>query len=216
MANTAFTSERSPFDWTQPVLPPLPEGEAQRVEPIEMFGAPATFPPHTAPGFQAAWRLGMLPAPPPQVAPQRLPGLSANEMLWAGVALFFGTIVLVCSLPEGLPGLVFGLLSTFGGGGAFWLLFRTGVREEAEFAAGYTSRSAYTGLWRLGRDGSVLREPDRTVPPPGFYPSPYQPGLLQRWDGPGWKPFTQYWKRRPQAYLRWPTIPFLDEYRRDE
>jgi hypothetical protein len=90
------------------------------------------------------------------------------------------------------------------------MMGRLGAREREEFAAGYTSRTAFVGLWRLGRGGAVLREPDRNVPPPGFYPSPYKPGLLQRWDGPGWHPFTQKWRRRPYNWLRWPERPYLD------
>lgn len=212
---TGPRNQRNPLTWTQPVLPPLPEGEAQRVEPFEVYGARAQFPPHTAPGFQAAQRLGMLPPPPPPVAPQPLPGISAHDMLFGGIALFFGAIVLLCALPEDAPSVVFLLIAAIGTS-SFWLLWRTGEREEREFEHGYTSRAVFPGLWRLARDGSVLREPDRTVPPPGFYPSPYQPGLLQKWEGPGWKAFPQHWRRRPLAYLRWPDQPFLDEYRRTE
>lgn len=32
-----------------------------RAWPVEPWGAPATFPPPRAPGFQAGWRLGLLP-----------------------------------------------------------------------------------------------------------------------------------------------------------
>jgi hypothetical protein len=196
--------------WTQPVLPPLPPGEAQSVQPFEMVGGTAQHPPQTAPGFQSAWRLGMLPAPAPLVAPQRLPGLSAHDMLVGGIVGFFGSIVLLSTVGDLLPGFLFAVLAIVGCGGSFWQFFRLHAREEQEFALGYTSRSAYTGLWRLGRDGSVLREPDRSVPPPGFYPSPYQPGLLQKWDGPGWRPFSQKWRQHPHNWFRWPERPYLD------
>src|SRR3546814_10263042 len=105
-------------------------------------------------------------------------------MLRTGVGLFFGTIVLVIVLPDTTPALLYAAMVAVGGGGAFWMMGRLGAREREEFAAGYTSRTAFVGLWQLGRGGAVLREPDRNVPPPGFYPSPYQPGLLQRWGGP--------------------------------
>ena len=183
------------LDWSQPVLPVLPPGEAQQVQVWEVYGAAARHPPQTAPGFQSA---------------QRLPGLSAHAMLMTGIGLFFGAIVLLIALPDDAPGLVFALLAIGGGGGAFWMLFLTESREREEFERGYTSRAAFTGLWRLGANGVVRRDPDRAVPPPGFYPSPYQPGLLQRWDGPGWHPFTQKWRRRPHQWLRWPERPYLD------
>lgn len=202
--------DKSVLAWTQPVLPPLPPGEAQRAEPFEVFGAPAQHPPQTAPGFQSAWRLGLLPPPAPQVAPQRLPGLSAHDMVLAGIALFFGTILLCAGLADDLSGLVFLPLSLGGGGGALWLFFHSSARADAEHAQGYTSGAGAVGLWRLSRNGSVLREPDRSVPPPGFYPSPYQPGLLQRWDGPGWHPFTQKWRQHPYNWFRWPERPYLD------
>jgi hypothetical protein len=90
-----------------------------------------------------------------------------------------------------------------------WLLSSTTARDEVEFAAGYTSGRTHTGLWRLGRAGRVLRRPDRLVPPPGWYPSPYYPGLLQRWEGPGWKPLPQRWWRHEHRYFRAPAGPFL-------
>ena len=93
---------------------------------------------------------------------------------------------------------------------AFWL-FAVGIprREAAEHAVGYTSRDNFTGLWRIDRRGGVLREPDRSVPPPGFYPSPYYPGLLQRWEGPGWAPLPQKWRRHAHDFFRRPPTPFL-------
>ena len=189
--------DMSVLAWTQPELPPLPEGEAQHAPAWEVYGAKAKHPPQTAPGYLSAQRLGLLPPPAPSTPPQRLPGPSAQAMLLTGIGLFFGTIVAVIMLPDTTPALPYPAVMTVGGGGAFWMMAHVGVRERAEFAAGYTSRTAFLGLWRLGRGGAVLREPDRNVPPPGFYPSPYQPGLLQRWDGPGWHPFTPKWRRRP-------------------
>lgn len=59
----------------------------------------------------------------------------------------------------------------------------------------------------------MLREPDPTIPPPGFYPSPFFPGLLQKWEGPDWADYPSNWWKSPQKYFRWPERPFLDEYR---
>ncbi len=160
--------------------------------------------------FLAAQQLGLLPPPRQRHHPQRLPGLSAHATLLTGIGLFFGTILLVILLPDNTPGPLYAAMVTVGGGGAFWMMWRVQAREREEFEAGYTSRTAYPGLRRLGRKGAVLREPDRDVPPPGFSPSPYQPGLLQRWDRPGWHPFTQKRRCRPYNWLRWPERPYLD------
>src|SRR3546814_11310371 len=105
-------------------------------------------------------------------------------MLRTGVGLFFGTIVLVIVLPDTTPALLYAAMVAVGGGGAFWMMGRLGAREREEFAAGYTSRTAFVGLWQLGRGGAVLRAPDRNVPPPGFYHSPSQPGFRQPWGRP--------------------------------
>ncbi|MBD3925710.1 hypothetical protein IEZ26_13840 [Nocardioides cavernae] len=202
--------DRSVLDWRQPMLPPLPPGEAQRVQGWEVYGAAAKHPPQTAPGFRAAQRLGLLPPPAPVTPPQPLPGPSAHALLLTGIGLFFGTILLLVALPDDAPGVMVASLVIGGGGGALWTLLRLEAREREELERGYTSRPAYAGLWRLGRNGVVRREPDRDVPPPGFYPSPYQPGLLQCWDGPGWHPFARRWRRRPHQWLRWPEVPYLD------
>src|SRR3546814_1090620 len=79
-------------------------------------------------------------------------------MLRTGVGLFFGTIVLVIVLPDTTPALLYAAMVAVGGGGAFWMMGRLGAREREEFAAGYTSRTAFVGLWQLGRGGAVLRE----------------------------------------------------------
>lgn len=202
--------DTSVLDWTQPVLPPLPDGEVQRVKGWEVYGARARHPPHTAPGYLSAQRLGLLPPPAPATPPQRLPGLSAHAMFLTGTGMFFGCILMVMVLPDTTPALLYAAMVAVGSGGAFWMMGNLEAREREEFQAGYTSRGAYPGLWWIGRDGAVRREPDRHVPPPGFYPSPYKPGLLQRWDGPGWHPFTQKWRRKPDDYFRWPERPYLD------
>lgn len=42
------------------------------------------------------------------------------------------------------------------------------------------------GLWRLGPDGQVQRPPDRSVLPPGRYPSPTEPQRWDTWTGAEW------------------------------
>lgn len=203
---------RPPACWTPPdALPALPPGEAVREWPVEVYGAPARFPPPAAPGFQRAWQLGLLPPAPPTTPPAPLPGLSSWDRVRLALLLCFGGMGLGLLISNGMD---------LGGGPSFLLtalpftagvalFLSTGRRDEQEFAAGYTSGAAHTGLWRIARDGRVLREPDRQVPPPGWYPSPYYPGVLQRWDGPGWKPMTQFWWNWERSWFRRPDRPFL-------
>lgn len=44
----------------------------------------------------------------------------------------------------------------------------------------------YSGIWVLGNDGRVISAPDRTMEPPGFYPSPNEPGRFELWTGCAW------------------------------
>ena len=45
----------------------------------------------------------------------------------------------------------------------------------------------YRGTWHLDRkDGKVLRAPDRSVDPPGMYPSPHRSGHMELWTGARW------------------------------
>lgn len=206
------TKGRNPLGWTQPVLPALPPGEAQREAPFEVWGRAAEFPPQAAPGFGAAWRMGILPAPVPPRPPAPVPGLSSWDRV--RIALAVAGAAFLVGLPTaraagaGLVGFV-GLAAPLLAAG--WLLRSTRARDLVERAAGYTSMPMFTGLWRLDRRGRVLRAPAAGVPPPGFYPSPYFPGLLQRWDGPGWAPLPEQWwrRRREEDYFRRPDVPFL-------
>jgi len=201
---------RQPRGWAPRDLPALPAGEAPREWPVEIWGAAATYPPSTAPGFQAAWRMGILPPPAPEAPPAPVPGLSSWDRVRLGLALGFGAFGLAIALGNALD---LGALTLLLAGVPFLagvgLFSSTPGRDEVEFAAGYTSMSGNTGLWRLARDGRVLRAPDRRVPPPGWYPSPYFPGILQRWDGPGWKPLPQRWWRSEASYFRTPEQPFI-------
>ena len=203
--------ERAPVCWTPPAsLVHLPEGEAVRVQPMEVYFAPAAHPPPTAPGFRRAAELGLLPPPAPPLPPAPVPGLSSWDRLRLAVLLFFGGILLSLLLGNGLgQELLAGLAGTAAAGAAFWLFFTIPARDEVEHAAGYTSGASTTGLWRLAGDGRVLRPPDPEVLPPGWYPSPYYPGVLQAWDGPSWKPFTQFWWKREHLWFRRPPVPFL-------
>jgi hypothetical protein len=89
------------------------------------------------------------------------------------------------------------------------LLQMAATRSEEERAAGYTCRSGATGSWRLSPFlGTLRRAPDPTVPPAGYYPSPYFPGALQLWDGPDWAPLPRRWWRR-DANFRRPPVDFL-------
>jgi hypothetical protein len=190
-------------------MPVLGEGEAVRSWPVEVWGVPAVHPPASAPGFQSAERLGVLPTPPPAVPPSPVPGLSSWDRLrlaLLGFAVFAAMIPLVNALGAGA---LAALLVAAPFGASTWLLSSTTARDEVEFAAGYTSGGAHTGLWRLHGDGRVLRRPDRSVPPPGWDPPPYYPGLLQRWDGPGWKPLPRRWWRHEHLYFRVPDRPFV-------
>ncbi len=178
--------------------------------PWEVYGAATRYPPPSAPGFQRAWSLGLLPAPSPAVPPRVVAGLSSWDRLRGALVLCFGGILLGLLLGNGfgLQGAAL-VVAGAGFGTGCWLFFTIEARDEVEHAAGYTAAPSCTGLWRLARDGRVLRAPDRSVPPPGWYPSPYFPGVLQRWEGPGWKPLPQYWWRHEQSYFRAPEVPFL-------
>lgn len=202
---------RAPACWSPPQsLVHLPPGEEVRAPTWEVWGAPATHPPCTAPGFQRAWSLGLLPQPAPPTPPAVVPGMSSWDRVRLALVLCFGGLLVGLLLANALGLELAGVLLVGGAFGAgFWLFHTVEARDEKEHAAGYTSGVSSTGLWRLGRDGRVLRPPDPSVAPPGWYPSPYFPGVLQRWDGPGWKPLSQYWWRHEDRFFRRPPVAFL-------
>lgn len=154
--------------------------------------------------------MGLLPPPPPAIPPSPVPGLSSWDRIRLGLLLAFGVFGLMIPVGNALGSAPLAALvagTPFCAG--VWLLHSSRSRDEIEFAAGYTSGQTHTGLWRIDRTGRVLRPPNSSVPPPGWYPSPYYPGLLQRWDGPGWRPLPQYWWRHEHHYFRLPDRPFL-------
>ena len=105
----------------------------------------------------------------------------------------------------GLPGVLWFLAMIYG-------LHRVGDHAYREFKAGYTTikgiffyvgnghkyyskggmragvlkPSDMRGLWHLDSKGEVLAQPDFTITPPGFYPSPHRPGRLELWTGLVW------------------------------
>src|SRR3546814_12015938 len=68
--------DTSVLAWTQPVLPPLPDGEAQQSSGWEVYGAKAKHPPQTVPGYLSAQRHARLHPPAPTTPPTLLPALS--------------------------------------------------------------------------------------------------------------------------------------------
>lgn len=198
------------YGWEHPVLPALPAGEVAQPWPGRSeFDRQdvSPHPPQTAPGFTNAFRLGMLPAQAPLTPPQVVPGrMTADTWLKAG----WGSVIAAFVSPFVTSGGGLGfVVFAFGIGFAFFAFARLAKVHQAERAAGYTSLNKNEGMWRLAADGRVVREPDRTVPPPGWYPSPYFPGLLQKWEGPTWSRLGEDWDDTPQDNFRWPARPLL-------
>ncbi len=64
-----------------------------------------------------------------------------------------------------------------------------GRDPEGRFGEGMGFKAApwdLRGLWHLDAGGKVLAEPDRSVLPPGRYPSPNRPGEMELWSGAVW------------------------------
>jgi hypothetical protein len=202
-----------PPGWVRPERLPadLPPHE-QWVSPTrEVMGAPAKYPPWTAPGYERALRRGLLPKPPPAEPPTPLPGTSAGVLVGLGGLTFVSLLPLV-ALFRGND--VFGYLAPVYAVISFIvsmrLLTASRRRGALENAAGYTTTFGSPGLWRVTPFGRVYRPPDRRYLPDGFYPSPYWPGILQKWEGIAWRPFVQYWWRDADQWFRVPEIPYLE------
>ena len=202
-----------PPGWVRPERLPddLPPQEQWVPMEWQVMGARAKHPPWTAPGYERAGRMGLLPAPPPEQPPTALPGWSAAQRGVAAMLLFASPLALVpfirTNSPQAFVILGYGLAAFLG---CIRLLRSYERRADEEAAAGYTTLPATPGLWRLTPFGRVARPPDRSYPPNGFYPSPYWPGILQKWEGVSWKPFQQWWWRHPERYFRTPQVPYLD------
>ena len=207
-------SRHDPPGWVRPEQLPwdLPPHEQWATPGWEVWGAPSKHPPQTAPGFTRAARLGLLPAPPPPEPPVPLPGRSAAQLGLLGLGVFLSPVLVLPLVGTrlGVVGIVYGLASFVG---SLRLLGAHLRREEDEAAAGYTTLWGAPGLWRLSRDGRPLRPPDRSLLPAGFYPSPYWPGVLQKWEGTHWKPLPHRWWRRPEQWFRTPKVNYLDPWR---
>ena len=202
-----------PPGWVRPERLPadLPPQEQWAAMGWQVMGARSPHPPWTAPGYERARRMGLLPPAPPEQPPAPLPGRSAAQLGVAGLLVFVSPLALVALLDthswQAYVILGYGLVSFFV---ALRLLRAHERRTDDEAAAGYTTLPASPGLWRLTPSGRVARPPDRSCPPDGFYPSPYWPGILQKWEGVGWKPLVQRWWRHPEDYFRTPRVPYLD------
>ena len=170
--------------------------------------------PHQVPGFREAWAAGRLPVVA-EHPPRLLPGRSAESIFWRRLALLGGGVVLhllvVDQVVPRLPALLGALVMLGGGLAFFWYLLRTfavtGERNLEELAHGYTTVTMvfgdfwyggrrfrghrmpwdYSGAWHLHRTtGAVLAAPRRWLEPPGYYPSPVDPGSDELWTGVAW------------------------------
>lgn len=65
--------------------------------------------------------------------------------------------------------------------GLLWFAARPGPRVGND-VVGWR----WDGLWVLDGSGRVVSAPSPEVEPPGFYPSPNQPGRLELWTGAQW------------------------------
>lgn len=174
--------------------------------------------PDEVPGYARAVELGLTPrvpgTPPELVCPPAHRGVLSAACL--------GLLSIVVTV---ISGSVWCLVLVFA---AFaWIIRvvrRMQVRERLEVAAGYRLAKwragtwggdperrypagkgmaaapwDLRGLWFLDERGGVVAEPDRSVLPPGMYPSPNRPGELEMWTGRGW-----------MYNYRTPAQPFLD------
>jgi hypothetical protein len=77
--------------------------------------------------------------------------------------------------------------------GGFW--WGEGRRWEA---VGRRAPWDYSGLWVLDNTGRrILAPPNRSIDPPGFYPSPNRHGSLEMWTGVVW--LGRY--RKPRTFV---------------
>jgi hypothetical protein len=156
-----------------------------------------------------------VPETPPALLPGRSASRLFNRWIATSAAVVIAVLLALEIVPRlGLPGWGQGVLTLAAGliGLAMIMrnLGRVGERKLEEIAAGYTTIKLefgdfwigegrrwsrfgrrppwdYSGLWVLdGATGAVVSEPDRSVDPPGLYPSPNRPGALELWTGVVW------------------------------
>lgn len=166
--------------------------------------------PRLVPGFDQARDLGMLPRVP-ETAPAPVT-IDSRRVLLTAAGTAFGALVLVLVLVNGAgaPPWLLGIVSLAGIAAVAALLVRARSVMWQEIQAGYCRMDDMValfsrdpehrfpanrmrgapwdlrGLWQLGADGTVVRPPDRSVLPPGLYPSPHRPGELELWTGVAW------------------------------
>lgn len=66
--------------------------------------------------------------------------------------------------------------------GGFWLPRGRASGRLPDQGLGWS----WEGLWTLTSDGRVVSVPNRSVDPPGLYPSPQAPGRRELWTGSEW------------------------------
>ena len=171
--------------------------------------------PAEVPGYAQAREHGLV-RPTPSTSPPLLPGVSAVRSLLVMIGGATGaaivTVILISAF-KSVPGALRTVLQLSTAVGCFvcWLALqaRLGRAVFAELDRGYTTlrlsyggfspkfRLAspmanrvpwdYRGVWMLdATTGRVTQEPDFTIDPPGFYPSPHRPGAFELWTGVKW------------------------------
>lgn len=165
-------------------------------------------------GALAMGQLPVVPATPPVPLPG--PTASTLFQRWLVRTLVaVGAVVVLVDLARELPALLAAPLVLGLGLGVLWLagkdMGRVGDRNVQELRHGYTTvvlvfgsfwmpgerrrwKGAhdrapwdYRGVWVLDGTGRrVLRAPDLSVEPPGFFPSPHRPGSWELWTGVVW------------------------------
>ncbi len=166
--------------------------------------------PRTVPGFETAAALGLTPRVPDQ-PPAPVVMNSSHLLLGAVATSFAGIALLLVTVSKlNLPGWQIGAVATGVVGVVLALLVWHRQLMWAEIMAGYC-RMDYmvalfsrdregrfpasrmkgapwdlSGLWLLGNNDEVVRQPVPGVLPPGRYPSPNRPGELELWTGLAW------------------------------
>jgi len=172
--------------------------------------------PQEVPGFDRARAAGILPrvpAVPPRLYVRPSARAAFVPVPWLALGMIAVPLVIGRLLGSVLPGpAVAGLALASALGlavAAVLRLRRVGDQAVAEFLAGYTTLPLTLGtfwfdtdpggwlhgfrigwdhsaLWHLDGHGGVLSPPSAGTTPPGMYPSPAHPGMLELWTGNQW------------------------------